>query len=95
MKNPLALPVLAILCLAATQAASGQNLPASMAFPDCATCGNLQFLDVSFPSPDEDTAHERVAENIDADAAGRIAISQSSAAVLSALGLICLANRRR
>jgi len=95
MKKLSALPVLALLTLATMPLASGQNLPASMAFPDCATNGNLQFLDVSFPALDEFPAHQTLTENHPADTADQPVIAHSSAAVLSALGLLCIARRMR
>lgn len=95
MKNPSALSMMAVLVLAAMQVATGQNLPASMAFPDCDTCGNLQFLDVSFPCLDEFPAVETIAANTHPDPVGRPVIAQSSAAALGALGLVCMALRKR
>ena len=95
MKKLSALPVLALLFLFTMPLASGQNLPASMAFPDCATSGNLQFLDVSFPVLDEFPAHQTLTENQPADTADQPAIVHSSATVLSALGLVCIARRKR
>lgn len=95
MKKLPALPILAVLCLALMPAASGQNLPASMAFPDCTTCGNLQFLDVAIPVLDESPSHQTMAVGAMTNPAGNADIAHSSAAVLSALGLLCLARTRR
>lgn len=95
MKNLSALSIIAVFTLAAMQAASGQNLPASMAFPDCDTCGNLQFLDVSFPVLDEFPAAQTMAENTHPDPAARPVIAQSSAAALAAFGLVCMTRRKR
>lgn len=95
MKKLPALPILAVLCLALMPAASGQNLPASMAFPDCTTSGNLQFLDVNIAALNEFPAHKSLAENAMTNPAKKPEIAHSSAAVLSALGLLGLAIRRR
>jgi hypothetical protein len=95
MKKPSALPIIAVLTFAAMQAASAQNLPASMAFPDSNTCGNLQFLDVSFPSLEAFPTVQSMAEHTHPAPATQPAIARSSAAALGAVSLVCMAFRKR